>query len=142
MKILLDTNIVLDILLERKEFINDSLSALTKAISNGDRIYLSSSAATDIYYVIRRQTGNKDEALKGIKKISEILSFADVNEECVLKACKSKITDFEDAVVDEVASNIKVDYIITRNIKDYNNSKNKILTPKEYINIYDKISRK
>lgn len=135
MRILLDTNVILDILLERKDFIADSLGALQKAITKGDRVYLSASSATDIYYVIRKQTGNKEQALNGIKKLAKILSFAEVDEGCILLACASKINDYEDAVVDIVASHIKADYIITRNITDFKKSKNKVITPREYINL-------
>ena len=135
MKILLDTNIVLDVLLNRTDYISNSLGAITKAIKNGDRIYLSSSAATDVYYVVRKQTGSKEQALDSIKKLARILNFAPVDEECILLATFSKINDYEDAVNDAVASHIKANYIITRNIDDYKESKNRILTPLEFINI-------
>ena len=133
MRILLDTNIILDIILDRKEFVEDSLAVMQKAISNGDRMYLSASSATDIYYIVRKQTGSKEQALNGIKRLAKLLTFADVNEECVLAATLSKINDYEDAVVDEVATRSKVDFIVTRNVNDFKFSKNKVITPKSFI---------
>ena len=56
MRLLLDTNVVLDILLERRGFCDDALDMMEKAISKGDRLFLSSSAATDIYYIVRKNT--------------------------------------------------------------------------------------
>ncbi len=135
MRILLDTNIILDILLERKGFVDDSLNAFQKALSKGDRLYLSSSSVTDVFYIIRKQTNSKEKALEAITGLAKLMYFADVNEDCILKTLKSKIEDFEDAVVDEVASHIKADYIITRNINDFKYSKNTIITPNEYLTI-------
>lgn len=135
MRILLDTNIILDILLERKDFLDDSFSVMQKAITNGDKLFVSASSATDIYYIVRKQTGSKEQALNSIKRLAKLLSFAEVTEECVLAATLSKMNDYEDAVLDAVASHLKVDFIITRNNKDFINSHNKVLSPKEFIKI-------
>ena len=135
MRILIDTNIILDIFLNRKDFIESSQSAIEKAINNGDRIFFSSSAVTDVYYLVRKNTKDKEIALNAIKQMSEFLSFAEVNEQCILSATLSNVSDYEDAVVDSVASFIKADYIITRNVDDFKNSANKVLTPNEFLNI-------
>ncbi len=133
MRLLVDTNIVLDLLLEREGLVDDALDAIKTAISNGDKLYLSSSAVTDIYYVIRKIKNSKEDALKGIARIVKVLHLAEVNEKCILAAMDSKMDDFEDAVVDAVAGNIKADYIITRNIKHFKNSQVKALTPIEFL---------
>ena len=133
MKILLDTNVVLDVLLNRKDFVNDSLAAMEKAISTGDRLYLSATAATDVFYVVKKITGNSAEALFDMKKLSVIVSFAEVDEECIFTAAYSRFKDFEDAVVDAVASHINADCIITRNVDDFVHATNKVMTPKDYL---------
>ncbi|MBO4622723.1 MAG: PIN domain-containing protein [Bacilli bacterium] len=133
MKVLIDTNIVLDILLERKDYIEDSLSCIKKAIDNGDRLFISASSATDIYYIIRKQTGSRSIALDGLKKIAEIATFAEVNDECIYTAFYSKLVDFEDAVVDAVATNVNADVILTRNTLDFTNSTNTIMTPFDFM---------
>ena len=133
MRILIDTNVILDVLLNRKEFVNDSLAAIKKAISEGDRVYISSSAATDIYYLIRKQTGSRAKAMEGIKTIAKIMSFADVNEKCILYATQSKIMDFEDAVVDTVAVFTNASLIITRNVTDFKFSRTKVMSPQQYL---------
>lgn len=139
MRLLIDTNVFLDILLNRKEFVDTSKAALEKAISEGDNLYLSSSAATDIYYVIRNQTKSREQALSGIKKLITLVRFAEVNEKCILYAALSKVNDYEDAVVDQVASNIDADYIITRNTKHFKNSRNSVLSPQEYLELRAKM---
>lgn len=133
MKLLLDTNVVLDVLLERSDFIDNSLGVFQKAISNGDRLYFSASSATGVYYIVRKQTGNKEQALNCIKRLAKLLTFAEVTEESVLAATISKIEDYKDAVIDNVASRIKADYIITRNVDDFKKSKNNIISPNEFI---------
>ena len=133
MKILVDTNVVLDILLKRKDFVEVSQGALEKALTNGDRLFFSSSSVTDVYYLIRKQTGNKEIALNAIKKMAEFLVFAEVNGNCVLAATFSKLSDYEDAVIDAVASNLKADLILTRNGKDFRNAKNKAMSPSEFL---------
>ena len=138
MRILLDTNIVLDILLERADFYNDALDMMERAISKGDRMFLSASAATDIFYIVRKNTKSKEKALQCIKAISSILTFAEVNENTLLSATISKIDDYEDAVVDMVAKSIKADYIITRDTKGFKHSICKVLTPKGYILLQEK----
>ena len=135
MRLLIDTNVFLDILLNRKDFVDTSKAALEKAISKGDNLYLSSSAATDIYYVIRKQTKSREQAILGIKKLISIVRFAEVNEKCILYAALSRVNDYEDAVVDQVASNIDADYIITRNTKHFKNAYNSVLSPQEYLDL-------
>jgi len=139
MRLLIDTNVFLDVLLNRKDFVDTSKSVLEKAIKEGDNLYLSSSAVTDIYYVIRKQTKSRELALTGIKKLFRIVRFAEVNEKCILYAALSGVNDYEDAVVDQVALNINADYIITRNIKHFKNAHNLILSPQDYLDLRAKM---
>ena len=133
MKIVIDTNIVLDILLERKDYLENSLLSIKKAIDNGDRLFISASSATDIYSIIRKHTGSRIIALDGLKKLAEIATFAEVNDECIYTALYSKLTDFEDAVVDAVATSVSADVILTRNTLDFANSTNTIMAPIDFI---------
>ena len=132
MRILVDTNVILDILLNRNDFVETSREALEKAISNGDRLYFSSSSVTDVYYLIRKSI-NRNIALKAIMQMSEIFIFATVDSDCILTATLSKIGDYEDALVDTVASSIDADYIMTRNILDFKNARNKIISPSGFL---------
>ena len=133
MKIVIDTNIILDILLERKDYLENSLLSIKKAIDNGDRLFISASSATDIYYIILKHTGSRIIALDGLKKLAEIATFAEVNDECIYTALYSKLTDFEDAVVDAVATSVSADVILTRNTLDFANSTNTIMAPIDFI---------
>ena len=137
MKILVDTNIVLDVLLDNEEFREDSYGAMKKALEEGHLLYLSASAATDVFYILRKALGSKTEALSSMTNIMKIIFFAKVDEDDILYAFASRISDFEDAVVDSVAGSLKADFILTRNKKDFKYACNKILSPGEYLKKYN-----
>lgn len=132
MKILLDTNVILDVLLDREPFKEDSLNAMKKAINEGHILYISASAVTDIFYILKKANG-KTKAINYLKNLLSILNVAVVNENCILNALNSKINDYEDAVVDETAVYSSIDLILTRNIKDFKEAKTIVMTPSDYL---------
>ena len=129
MVVLFDTNVVLDVLLKRDGLFQESANAIKKCKKNGDKIYVSASAITDIYYILRRNTKSDKIAFEGIKTLTRLFQIAEVNSVCISKALRSELDDFEDAVLDGVATNIKADYIITRNTKHFKKSQNNIIGP-------------
>ncbi len=133
MKLLIDTNIVMDILLKREPFFRDSYQAIHKAAQEKDICYLSTSAVTDIFYILRKSLGSKEEAKKILHRLAELFIFADVLSSDVLTALSSELVDFEDAIVETIAVRGKMNYILTRNIKDFDRSKVKAITPGEYL---------
>ena len=132
MKILLDINVILDVLLDRESFKEDSLNAMKKAINEGHILYISASAVTDIFYVLKKANG-KTEAINHLKNLLSILNVVEVNESCILNALNSKINDYEDAVVDETAVYSSIGLILTRNIKDFKQAKTIVMTPSDYL---------
>lgn len=135
MKLLIDTNIVMDILLKREPSFQDSYQAIHKAAQEKDICYLSTSAVTDIFYILRKALGSKEEAKKILHRLTELFIFADVLCSDVLTALSSELVDFEDAIVETIAVRGKMNYILTRNIKDFDRSKVKAITPGEYLKI-------
>ena len=135
MKLLIDTNIVMDILLKREPSFQDSYQAIHKAAQEKDICYLATSAVTDIFYILRKALGSKEEARKILYRLTELFIFADVLSNDVLTALSSELVDFEDAIVETIAVRGKMNYILTRNIKDFDRSKVKAITPGEYLKI-------
>jgi len=132
MKILYDTNIILDILLFRTPFVYNSIklvSAVENSIVYG---YLCATTITTIQYLISKELG-KSKSNKEIKKLLTIFDIAIVNKIVLERAIVSGITDFEDAVINESAISSGVDGIVTRNIKDYKKSKLSIYEPHELV---------
>lgn len=77
MRILIDTNVILDIFQKRKPFFPDSYRALRKAIEAKSECLVSASSATDIFYLLRKFLKSADQAKERIAQLSQIVIFAD-----------------------------------------------------------------
>lgn len=135
MKLLIDTNVILDIFLKREPFFPDSYAAMRKALENEDRCFISAAAATDIFYILRKHLKSAAEAKAKVRDLTQVADFVDVQTIDVTNALDSVMDDFEDAVVDSVACRIGAAYIITRNIKDFLQSRCQAITPSDFLRI-------
>lgn len=133
MKVLFDTCVVLDYLMDRKPFSNDAYE-LVKFVAN-DRFEgcLTVKTMMDIHYVIKNKLNDEAKTRKILKNLSELFDIVDSSAYCCLKAIESKITDYEDAMMSLTGETIGIDYFLTRNIKDYKKSTLNIKTPKEFL---------
>ena len=104
MRVLIDTNVILDILQKREPFFTDSYRALRRALENDAECLISASAATDIFYVLHKSLGSAQQAKEHIDQLAQVVSFADVQGMDIHTALMRAMPDFEDAVVDAVAS--------------------------------------
>jgi predicted nucleic acid-binding protein len=127
LRVLLDTNVVLDWLLDRKPWSDDALP-LWQARDTGRLItYIAASILTDIFYIARRQIGN-DAALAGIDQ-SLALEVALVDKVTLLRARELPGSDFEDNIAIACAEAERLDFIITRNIDDFRHSSIQAIEP-------------
>ena len=131
-RLLLDTNIILDIALKREPHFE--LSSKIFELIDKKRIigYITASTVTDIYYISRKEKGNKI-AIEFISNLIEIVDVIGVDKSIIVKALKSNLKDFEDAVQVSAAEYYEIEIIVTRNKSDFLNSGLEILTPKELI---------
>ena len=133
MVILVDTNVLLDIFLQREKLYQESLEAIEKAIFSQATILFPSSSVKDIYYFVSKQTHNKSKAKQSILKLFDFTEIVEVNKNNIIEAIDSNMNDYEDAIIDSIASRENAQYIITRNKKDFEYSKVKAITPKEFL---------
>lgn len=133
MKILIDTNIVLDVMLKREPFYKLSVEILSLAKKDDVNEYVSASAITDIYYIACRQLKDKSLAKKLMKELLKIVSVASVSEQEIENALLLEWNDFEDSVQYSVAFLQEMDGIVTRNPHDYEDAKIKIWKPEELL---------
>ncbi len=133
MKILIDTNVILDIFQKREPFFPDSYQALHKAIEAESECLVSASSATDIFYMLRKFLKSAVQAKERIEQLSQIVTFADVQGMDIQTALMRTMPDFEDAVVDAVAERNGASYILTRNIKDFTGSAVPAVTPADFL---------
>lgn len=133
MKILVDTNIVLDVMLKREPFYKSSLEILGLSKRDDIEEYVSASAITDIYYLAYRQLKDKGMVKKLMKKLLTVVSVASVSEQEIENALSLEWNDFEDSVQYSVAFLQEMEGIVTRNPNDYKEAKIKIWKPEELL---------
>lgn len=132
MIVFIDTNLVLDVMLENSEFYDESNDVLSYC-NKGYDFYISAASCTDIFYIVRRTLHDTEETKKVMKNLLTTVSVAGVDELCIRNALDSDWKDFEDSVQHEVAKQIDADLIITRNETDYTNSAVRVMSPAEFL---------
>lgn len=131
-RILLDTNIILDIALKREPHFEHS-AKLFELIDNKRFIgYITATTVTDIYYIARKEKG-KDIALEFVSNLIEVVDVLGIDKNTIIKALISKLKDFEDAVQVSAAEYHDIEIIITRNKSDFLNAGLEVLSPKELV---------
>ena len=133
MKIMCDTNVIIDVLLEREPFAENSCKILSLCEEHRVDGFISASSVTDIYYLVRKHTHSTDLAYKAVGKLLEIVKVCSVTNNDVLTAFQRKARDFEDCLMATCAKSIRCDYIITRNKKDFEEFNIPLLTPTEFL---------
>ncbi len=133
MTVFLDSNLILDFLVPNKDFSDEAFDVLKMSVTKNIDYFISAASLTDIFYILNKTLKDSDKSKNMIKTILKFVSIAGVDEICILNALDSDWQDFEDSVQHEVASQIRADYIVTRNIKDYKNSTIVVITPGEFL---------
>lgn len=119
--------------MERQPFVVASARALTWATAPGNQGMVAGHAVTNMFYILRRKVG-REEAIKLLSAIAQILGVASVTESVIDAALKSDMVDFEDAVTSAAATASGVEVIITRNGSDFTKSLVSALSPEEFLN--------
>lgn len=132
-RILVDTNIVIDLLSKRKFFYDDAANLFSQADKKELNLTISSLTFANTNYILTKLKSAKEarEILRKFKVLVEILSLDDKITELALS--DESFPDFEDGLQYYSAIENQVDIIITRNKKDFKNSKLPVLTAKEYL---------
>ena len=132
MKVLIDTNIILDVLCKRPAFYEDSAKVFklceVKKISG----VISSLSIPNIMYILRKEL-DADKTREILDILMLIFSVADLKADDLKKAAGMRFKDYEDAIQSACATRIKENYIVTRNIKDLSESKVTAIKPAELL---------
>jgi predicted nucleic acid-binding protein len=136
MNVLIDTNIAIDVLIQREPFYEQSqliLLASEKKLISG---FISATTITDIFFIINKTIKNKDISKNLLKKlVFDTVEVAAVDKSIITQALKSSWDDFEDCVQYYVGESIYADYIVTRNPDDFTNENIIVLSPEELLDI-------
>ena len=129
----LDTNIVIDLLTDRKPFSSLAGKLFDYSEKGEVKLYLSAVSYSNIYYVVRKVSSHK-ETIKILSRLEEMTEIIDTTSSTIKNAIDSEFKDFEDALQNYAAElNNEIDVIITRNTKDYKMSALGVMTPENYL---------
>jgi predicted nucleic acid-binding protein len=134
MKVLIDTNVVLDVLINNSAFFANSKKIFDFAEQKQITGFISASAITDIFYIAQRKLGKK-VIKEAIKKVLQIFFPATVTDNHIYQALDLEWDDFEDSVQYVVGEGLATDYIVTRNTKDFTFGSIPPVTPEQFIKI-------
>ncbi len=133
MRALIDTCIIIDALQAREPFSADAQQIFLLAANRQFDAFITAKSSTDIYYLTHRHTHNDKETRSVLHRLFLIFDLLDTEGMDCKHALSSSVSDYEDAVMIATASRSGMDYIVTRNIKDYVNSSVPVMTPAEFI---------
>lgn len=131
-KLLVDTNIVIDLLSKREEFFQEAQELFTLADNNEVELFVSALTFANLHYLLAKYQ-KLDEARKILIKFKVLVNVSPLDDKIVELALVSDFRDFEDAIQYYTALENKIDIIIARNKKDFKNSKLPVMTAREYL---------
>ena len=133
MKIFLDTNIIVDLLSDRQPFSKYAIQIFQKAENNEIQLYTSSHSIATTHYLLKKYLEEK-ELRNVIYDLLEYLTVIAVDVDIIKKGLRTNHKDYEDAIQILCASSVQnIDYIVTRNTKDFKTSEIPVLNPDEII---------
>jgi predicted nucleic acid-binding protein len=132
MRLAVDTNIVLDVLLMREPFFQSSKTILGMAEKGEVEATLCATTLTTVDYILCKNISWK-KSRETIGHLLELFEICPVNRAVLQSAAMSRIADFEDAVLHEAARLSNCQAIVTRNGKDFKKATLTILDPSEFL---------
>jgi predicted nucleic acid-binding protein len=132
MKVLIDTNVILDVLTKREPHFEVSASFL-KLCGTKVNASIAASQTTNIFYLLRRGGKEAAQAKAVIQKLVDNVKVIDITAADVKNALASDMSDYEDALLAFGGQRRKAEYIITRNEKDFKQSPVPALSPQKFL---------
>ena len=131
--VFMDTNVVIDFLANRQPFSLEAAMLFDLSVNGIIKIYISAVSYNNIHYVLRKSL-TKQATIKLLEQIAEITEIADVTSAIIRRSIKTDFNDYEDAIQYECALSIpEIDFIVTRNTKDFKKSVLPVLTTTEAV---------
>ncbi len=132
MRVLLDTNVILDVALRRPSLFEGSKRALEKCEAESYELRISWHTLSNLFYILRRDRG-AGETVEFIRHLLSVCTVVPVGHADAVRAVEFGLNDFEDALQLSAAESCRADLILTRNKADFGNPPNlSVLTPEEF----------
>jgi predicted nucleic acid-binding protein len=133
MKALIDTNVILDALMEREPWAKAAQNVMLAVAGEKTEGCVTASTITDIYYLLRKYLRDKEKTRQALFGLLSVITVLDVTGKDCEEALRLPMTDYEDALLAYCAKRHKVDRIMTRNVKHFDGSPVKAIQPEEFI---------
>ncbi|MDR0697436.1 MAG: PIN domain-containing protein [Christensenellaceae bacterium] len=133
MKLLIDTNVILDALMHREPWADSAGEVLLAVAEEKADGFVTASSFTDLYYILRKHTKDDEQTRQTLLGLLAVINVLDVNGSDCEKAFELPLGDYEDALQASCAKRHRVDHIVTRDEKHYEGSPVKIISPKDIL---------
>lgn len=133
MKLLIDTNIILDALMAREPWANEAQKIILAIAEEEVEGFITASSFTDIYYLLRKHLKDKELTKQYLLNLLSLIKILDVNNTDCEKAFDLPMNDYEDALLAFCGKRHKMDLIITRNKKHFEKSPVKAVEPEDIL---------
>jgi predicted nucleic acid-binding protein len=137
MNVLIDINVILDVIANRLPFDDNAEKIFYFAAEEKITASITANSVTDIYYLIRKHLQNPQEARLILLKLFSLFQIIAVTGTDCEKALELNTSDYEDALQIICAQKSEIDYIITRNLKDFSNSPVPVISPGDFIAMFE-----
>ena len=135
MKILIDTNVILDLISVREPFVNDSRKIVELCTDQQIEGFIAAHSVMNMFYILRHELPLQDRR-KVLLGFCKLLTVVGIDEKKIISALENEnFSDVEDCLQTECAKSCGAQYIVTRNIKDYQNSTVPAITPDELLKL-------
>lgn len=132
MKVLIDTNVILDFYCRRQEFYDNAATIFDKACRGEIELWVSPISFVNFFYITRKSF-TVEERYDIMRGLFEVCNIANTDKQVLLNALSVDVPDFEDMVQLHSAVLASVDCIITRNVKDFTTANIPVLTPIDFL---------
>lgn len=131
MRVMVDTNIILDCLLDRKPFSQAAIMLFAKIEQGELEAYIGGTTVTTVHYLVAKALGTQAAHL-AVEQLLQIFVIAPITRAVLTSALSISFSDYEDAVLHEAAMSVNVEAIITRDAKGFHKSAIPIYSPHEF----------
>ena len=133
-RLLVDTNIVIDLLAKREKFLTEAQELFTLSDKKEVKLYVSSLTFANTHYILS-QSLKINDSRKILRKFKVLVEVLPMDDKIIDLSLDSDFKDFEDAIQYYTALENNLELILTRNLKDFKLSRIPVLTAKDYLQL-------
>jgi predicted nucleic acid-binding protein len=134
LRVLFDTDVVLDLLLDRQPFSTPAADLFSRVERGEIRGYLCATTVTTVYYLTAKVIGTR-HARTEVRRLLTLFEVAPINRRVLEAALAGALADFEDAVIHEAARHVDAQTIVTRNTRNFKRAVISVHSPPELLHM-------